>query len=245
VISARARPLIRCELRGLQGARGRAARPSILRRRRRRSAWSSRIGRRRRRRCLGTLVSSRFSAPAVEPVRMNPSAARATVSSSHSVHGCAPRKQKRKENGRRSPLLRVTARADRRLRGGRRSRCGRGQRRRSARARGRGSPTSSRAGLRVGGARSRAPLRERARRRLVRQSCRRRRLPRARRRTAAPLGARRRRRRSDPSYSVRPSSGSRRYSAPVAKVARRALRSRAPLRAARGAVSPGWSAIAR
>src|SRR5207245_1443126 len=48
----------------------------------------------------GTLVSSRFSAPAASPVRMKPSAARATASSSHSVHGSAPRKKKRKANGR-------------------------------------------------------------------------------------------------------------------------------------------------
>src|SRR5438132_6752968 len=57
----------------------------------------------------GTLVSSRLSAPAASPVRMKPSAPRATASSSHSVHGCAPRKQKRKANGSRSPLLSVTS----------------------------------------------------------------------------------------------------------------------------------------
>jgi pimeloyl-ACP methyl ester carboxylesterase len=44
----------------------------------------------------GTLVSSRLSAPAASPVRMNPSAAHATASLSHSVHGYAPRKRKRK-----------------------------------------------------------------------------------------------------------------------------------------------------
>src|SRR5256885_653060 len=57
----------------------------------------------------GTLVSSRLSAPAASPVRTNPSSARATASSSHSVHGCAPRKKKRNENGSCSPLLSVTS----------------------------------------------------------------------------------------------------------------------------------------
>src|SRR5205085_3007452 len=56
-----------------------------------------------------TLVSSKLSAPAASPVRMKPSAARATASSSHSVHGCAPRKKKRNENGSCSPLLSVTS----------------------------------------------------------------------------------------------------------------------------------------
>ena len=47
----------------------------------------------------GTLVSSRSRCPRAEPVRMNPSSSRATASSSHSVHGSAPRKRKRNENG--------------------------------------------------------------------------------------------------------------------------------------------------
>src|SRR4029453_4197773 len=57
----------------------------------------------------GTLVSSRLSAPAASPVRMKPSAARPTASSSHSVHGSAPRKKKTAENGSCSPLFSVTA----------------------------------------------------------------------------------------------------------------------------------------
>src|SRR5262249_29019107 len=40
---------------------------------------------------------------------MKPFSSRATTSPSHSVHGRAPRKKKRNENGRRSPLLSVTA----------------------------------------------------------------------------------------------------------------------------------------
>ena len=43
------------------------------------------------------------------PVRMKPFSSRPTVSPSHSVHGCAPRKRNRNENGRRSPPVRVTA----------------------------------------------------------------------------------------------------------------------------------------
>ena len=57
----------------------------------------------------GTLVSSRPSASAAGPVRMNPRRSRATASPSHSVHGSAPRKRKRNENGRRSPSVSVTA----------------------------------------------------------------------------------------------------------------------------------------
>src|SRR6266446_1276974 len=57
----------------------------------------------------GTFVSSRLSAPTASPVRMKPSPARATASSSHSVHGCAPRKKKMKENASCSPLLSVTS----------------------------------------------------------------------------------------------------------------------------------------
>src|SRR4051794_21382793 len=57
----------------------------------------------------GTLVSSRCSACASAPVRMKPFSSRATVSPSQSVHGLAPRKKNRNENGTRSPLLRVTA----------------------------------------------------------------------------------------------------------------------------------------
>src|SRR5206468_116705 len=56
-----------------------------------------------------TSVSSRSSAFAAVPVRMKPLWSRATVSSSHSVHGSAPRKRNRNENEERSPLLSVTA----------------------------------------------------------------------------------------------------------------------------------------
>ena len=48
-------------------------------------------------------------APASSPVRMKPSSSRATTSPSQSVHGAAPRKRKRNENGSRSPSLSVTA----------------------------------------------------------------------------------------------------------------------------------------
>ena len=96
-------------------------------------------------------------ASAAAPVRMKPFSSRATTSPSHSVHGSAPRKRNRNENGealaaRRASPLRV----GRRRREARRSRCGRAPRRRSARARARGSPTSSRAGRRGDGAASRA-----------------------------------------------------------------------------------------
>src|ERR1700730_5951046 len=57
----------------------------------------------------GTLVSSRLSAPAGSPVTMKPSSARATASSSHAVHGAAPRKKNRAENCSCSPLFSVTA----------------------------------------------------------------------------------------------------------------------------------------
>ena len=53
----------------------------------------------------GTSVSSRLSVFAAAPVRMKPSSSRPTVSSSHSVHGSAPRKRNRNEKGRRSPLV--------------------------------------------------------------------------------------------------------------------------------------------
>src|SRR5690349_4787846 len=57
----------------------------------------------------GTSVSSRLSVPAPAPVRMKPLWSRATVSPSHSVHGSAPRKRNRNENGSWSPLVSVTA----------------------------------------------------------------------------------------------------------------------------------------
>src|SRR4029077_20854950 len=57
----------------------------------------------------GMSVSSRLSVLAAAPVRMKPLWSRATVSSSHSVHGSAPRKRNMKEYARSSPLLSVTA----------------------------------------------------------------------------------------------------------------------------------------
>src|SRR6266852_4531086 len=57
----------------------------------------------------GTFVSSKLAVLAATPVRMNPSSSRATTSSSHSVHGLAPRNRNRCENGRSSPPLSVTA----------------------------------------------------------------------------------------------------------------------------------------
>src|SRR5207248_5476990 len=56
----------------------------------------------------GTLVSSRLGAPAASPVRMKPSSSRATAPPSHSVHGRAPRKKKRTENGKCTSSVRVT-----------------------------------------------------------------------------------------------------------------------------------------
>jgi hypothetical protein len=53
----------------------------------------------------GTLVSRRLSAPTALPVRMTPSAARSTVSSSHSVFGCALRKQRGTRRGSCFPLF--------------------------------------------------------------------------------------------------------------------------------------------
>src|SRR5207253_1619134 len=47
--------------------------------------------------------------PAASPVSMKPSSCLATVSPSHFVHGRAPRKRKRNESGRHSPLVSVTA----------------------------------------------------------------------------------------------------------------------------------------
>ena len=57
----------------------------------------------------GYVVCEQEFALAACPVRMKPSASRAMVSSSHSVHGFAPRNRKRKENGSRSPSVSVTA----------------------------------------------------------------------------------------------------------------------------------------
>src|SRR5262245_54327615 len=47
----------------------------------------------------GTLVSRRYSASAAAPVTKNPLSSRSTAPSIHSVHGSAPRKRKRNENG--------------------------------------------------------------------------------------------------------------------------------------------------
>ena len=210
---------------GLRGEvlRGRTAPPSSPRRRRSRSAWSSPSARRRRRRRPGRSVSSRLAAPAASPVRRKPSSSRATASPSHSVHGRAPRKRKRNEKGSRSPSVSVTA---------------------SRR------PSSSvelgdlaavadddavalelvdevvghrlaQVGAAVEKRDERAAL-GRARRRPARRSCRRRRRPPASRRRAAPRAGRRRRRRSVPRSRRDPSTGSRRYSAPVASRTARA-----------------------
>ena len=172
----------------LRDACARTARPSLPRRPRSRSASSSPSGRRRRRRRPGTLVSSRFSAPARragedEPVVVAPDGVAEPL-------GARERAEEEEEERERQPLavLSVTASSGRPRRAASRSRSGRGPRHRRVPARARGSPTSSRAGRRGGGAASPARRRARARRRPGPPSCRRRPRRRARRRTACASG---------------------------------------------------------
>ena len=74
----------------------------------RRSAWSSRSGRRRRRRCPGR--SSRAGTRAGRGAGEDEAVLVAgDASPSQSVHGRAPRKRNRNENGTRSPRVSVTA----------------------------------------------------------------------------------------------------------------------------------------